>query len=83
MPFEITVKGNTTLDLGDTTLEPGTSFSPTVTYEQTGTPSEPDEQTSQPKETQSGPGGWLIYAILGALAVAVIVAAVVFAVKRK
>ena len=83
VPFEITVKGNTTLDLGDTTLEPGTSFSPTVTYEQTGTPSQPDEQTSQPKETQSGPGGWLIYAILGALAVAVIVAAVVFAVKRK
>lgn len=83
--FDITVKGDTLLDLGDTTLEPGSSFSPSVTYV------EKDSVSSETNSTPSGEGDneeksslWIALLILGdILAVVVVVVVILFMKKKK
>lgn len=86
LTFDIEVKGDTVLDLGDATLEPGTSFSPSVTYVQKETSSQETSSVPDRDGDEDGDGKgklWIVLLIVGDLLAVAVVVAVVIALKKK
>lgn len=87
LTFDIEVKGDTILDMGDATLEPGTSFSPSVTYVQKEDTSSNADTSAPTQEDKDGKEEedklWILLLIAGDLLAVAAVVAVVAVLKRK
>ncbi len=79
--FDITVKGNTMLDLGDATLDPGTSFIPTVTYQEEETTSQTPSTPSEGEDEDSVL--WILLVVGGDLLLVAAIFVVVLARKKE